>query len=167
MDRTSDIPVNLYDVASYAGHDWYVIGIDGREVTLLAKDDEFGHCPFDLDEEGHWRTGYYRTSDIQEYLEETILAELMSNGAEPVVTDFFDIGCFGKICLLSIREAEQLPSYIRKFGSPWWLRNQGCGNDLACTVTKGSDVNDFGTEVHREDIAVRPVITVIVDSLLK
>ena len=159
-EETKDI--RLYDTVSYAGYDWYVIGLDSGSVTLLVKDnDVFGRCIFDK------KSNDYKTSNIRNYLNSTFLSKLESKGANPLPVRLPDVGCTDKVWLLSVDEAEKLPRDIRKFSRVWWLRSRGRRDrNAACVLTFG-DVDVYGISVNNDLLAVRPAIKVMLEELQK
>lgn len=153
--------IKLYDVVSYAGHEWFVIRIDGERISLLAKNNDFGVSIFDKE------TNDYRTSEIRRYLNTSVLNRLTENGAEILETNIPDFGLKDKVWLLSTDEAEQLPPEVKATIKWYWLRSSGGNKYRAANVSLDGDVYYFGNLVSNNIIAVRPAITVKVNDLLK
>lgn len=153
--------VKLYDIVSYAGHEWFVIRIDGERISLLAKNNDFGVSIFDKE------TNDYRTSEIRRYLNTSVLNRLTENGAEILETNIPDFGLKDKVWLLSEDETEKLPQEIRKFSNWWWLRSPGRYNYNAASVGGAGGVTTNGYYVYSDSVSVRPAITVKVNDLLK
>ena len=158
-DGSEDI--KLYGTVNYAGYDWYVIGLKGNEVTLLAKSRDFGKRRFDKD------SADYETSEIRQYLLADALQEIIGNGADPLPTDLPDVGVTGdRLWLLSADEAKELPKDIRKCagGDWWWLRNRDANplgsDDCAAYVVQEVYTDDMEGMVDINDIVVRPAMRV-------
>lgn len=66
--------------------------------------------------------------------------------------------------LLSIEEAEKLPESVRKYTSVYWLRSPSrrpfYASHYAACVSSESWILDFGVQVHRKPLAVRPVLKI-------
>lgn len=159
-EETKDI--KLYDVVDYAGHEWYVIGLNGNEVTLLVKDKVFRGRIFDKD------SNDYKTSVVRDYINSDILPKLLGKGANPIPTNLPDVGCTDKVWLLSLEEAKNLPVEIRKFPSRWWLRSQGRYDYCAAFVNDRGDkgVRILGSVIDYDRYAVRPAMRVKLEDLL-
>lgn len=153
--------LNLYNVVTYAGFEWYIIGIDGDAATLLAKDDDFG--VYEFDEESN----DYESSSIRLYLNSSVLNKLIDNEANLLETCLTDCNSIKEqVYLLSIEEAEKLPELVKKFSRSWWLRSPGDGSDFAAFVNFVGDINSYGYHVFNDFGSVRPVIKVKISDLL-
>ena len=64
------------------------------------------------------------------------------------------------ITLLSIDEAEMLPTRLREYNGWWWLRSRGDHSTCAATVINDGSVIDYGGYIYCDGIAVRPALTV-------
>lgn len=153
--------IKLYDVVPYAGHEWFVIRIDGERISLLAKNNDFGVSIFDKE------TNDYRTSEIRRYLNTSVLNRLTENGAEILETNIPEFGLKDKVWLLSTDEAEQLPPEVRNLGKWWWLSSSGYISNYAAYVSWVGGVYTIGYKVNSNSGTVRPAITVKVNNLLK
>lgn len=153
--------IKLYDVVSYAEHEWFVIRIDGERISLLAKNNDFGVSIFDKE------TNDYRTSEIRRYLNTSVLNRLTENGAEILETNIPEFGLKDKVWLLSEDEAEQLPPEVRNLGRWWWLRSPGNLNIDTASVNIVGSVNSRGRDVLNDSGSIRPAITVKANDLLK
>lgn len=160
-EETRDI--KLYDVVNYAGHDWYVIGLDGNIATLLVRGSDFWAEIFDR------HSNDYKTSRIRQYLRDEILPDLIRNGANPIPTRLSRCKTEDKLFLLSIEEAEALPKNIRRFFENWWLRSSGNEGDYAAYVDIYSGIHspaitdNYGRITN--DYAVRPAMRVRLEDL--
>ena len=107
------------DVVDYAGHEWIVIKVKYPDVTLLAKNSDFGRYPFDL------KGRDYASSQIWNYLKDKDWwSDLKPNGAEPEVVRLEDDSS-SFVYLLSEEEARRLPQKAIEFSDTWWLRSPG------------------------------------------
>ena len=152
--------IKLYDVVSYAGHEWFVIEIDNDKVTLLAKNDDFGHRCFDENFFG------YEDSEIRKYLNTIVLNELTENGAclETVTLEDLEDKVY---LLLSERKTRDLPEYVRKFSNWWWIGSLGFNSYSAIYVDNDGNTYPNGILTTKESGSVRPAIIVKIVNLQK
>jgi hypothetical protein len=156
--ESEESDIQLYDIVSCCGYDWYVINVEGDIVTLLAKDNDFGKSKFDDTESND-----YKARKIREDINNRVLLKVQS--ANPLPTRLDDIGVIDKVFLLSIDEAKRLPREVRQFPNWWLLRS--CGGhayDEACVDIDGG-VNDDGISVNYVNYAVRPAMRVRIEDL--
>ncbi len=149
--------VKLYDVVSYAGHEWFVIEIDNDKVTLLAKNDDFGRLRFDRE------SSDYQNSEIRKHINSVLASILTKNGAELETVSLQ--GLDDKVFLLSKEEAEELPIKIRKFSDWWWLRSGRYDSNCISYVNSDGYVYARGGYVDYPG-SIRPVVKVHISSLL-
>jgi hypothetical protein len=155
MDNIGSLKkLSLYDTVSYAGYEWYVIGIDNNTATLLAKNSDFGMSVFDN------KPNDYIASKIREYLNTKILSDLFSNGTNLIPTKLNDVGSIDKIWLLSVDEVEKLPINIKRFSHWYWLRSSDGDSSYAASVYHNGDFYAIGLCVPSVSGSVRPVVKV-------
>lgn len=156
MDKSHDA-ISLYDVITYAGYKWFVIKIGNDDVTLLAKNDDFGRLRFDRE------SSDYQNSEIRKHINSVLVNILTKNGAELETASLQ--GLDDKVFLLSIEEAEELPIKIRKFSEWWWLRSCGGHAYYAPYVNFDGGVDNDGYHVDFDYNAVRPAMQVHIKDL--
>lgn len=162
--------VKLYDVVRCGGYNWYVIDIEGYEVTLLAKDDVFGKSKFN-DEDSNSYVGSLISSKLNDYFGDSLVAELRKKGVKPLHTYLSDIEYGAKVWLLSENEAKKLPCNIKWFGregGAWWLRTP-CEDPFRATVIHTGwnvDPSEELLEVNvGQEVQVRPAMRVHTEDL--
>jgi hypothetical protein len=158
MDKSQDA-ISLYDVVTYAGYKWFVIKIGNDDVTLLAKNDDFGRLRFDRE------SSDYQNSEIRKHINSVLANILTKNGAELETASLK--GLDDKVFLLSEEEAEELPTNIRKFSDWWWLRSPGNDSNYAVYVGDDGSVFTNGSYVNYDLGCIRPAIIVKTDNLRK
>ena len=161
MDNIGSLKkLSLYDTVSYAGYEWYVIGIDNDMTTLLAKNNNFGMSAFD-DESND-----YMTSKVREYLNIVVLPGLLNNGASLIPSKLDNASSIDKVWLLSVDEAEKLPINIKRFSRWYWLRSSDGDSCYTASVYHNGDFYAIGLCVPDISGSVRPVVKVYVSNLL-
>lgn len=148
--------IQLYDIVSCAGFDWYIIDMNGDNVTLLAKNDDFGRSMFDKVSNNYW------SSEISEYIYSDVLPKLRN--VNPIPVRLTDVGVTDRVWLLSVYEASNLPREIRQFPNRWWLRSRGYAY-YAADVNRDGEVNSFGHSVDNIHSTVRPAMRVRIEDL--
>lgn len=152
--------IKLYDVVSYAGHEWFVIEIDNDKVTLLAKNDDFGRLRFD------GKSSDYQDSEIRKHINSVLVNILTKNGAELETASLQ--GLDDKVFLLSKEEAKELPTKIRLLPNRWyWLRSPGCNSDYAAYIDYNGSVRACGNCVYSDSGSIRPAIIIKTDNFRK
>ena len=170
--ESEDSDIKLYDTVRCGDYDWYVIGIEGDIVTLLAKNSDFGVLMFDEE------SSIYENSEIRRYLKNKVLPRLQN--VNPISTDLKDVFCTDKVWLLSMDEAKKLPRKVKFFSDNWWLRSRGWYGhghgsrgcyvygyyvDWAAYVAGDDGTVLDGYPVNYEYFAVRPAIRVRIEDL--
>lgn len=149
--------IKRYSVVRCAGYEWFVIGIDGDIVTLLAKDADFEIAM------SNKRLIDYKTCEVRDYLVSDILPKLGSVNPIPVRLD--DVGCVDKVWLLSIDDAKKLPKKVRRFNRWWWLRSLNHNSNFPAIVAPGGDICTYDDMCLTVNAAVRPAMRVRIEDL--
>lgn len=158
--ESEDSDIDLYDIVSCAGYEWYVLKIEDDIVTLLAKNDDFGIEIFDEE------SNDYATSHIRDYLLSEVLPEVQS--ANPIPTRLDDVGVTDKVWLLSLEEKGNKPWGIFEYTQVWWwLRtpSKRKPNRVVCVNHRGASSGTNGFEPYYGSIGVRPAMRVHIKDL--
>lgn len=157
----SSIPqVKKYDIVRCAGYEWYIINIEGDNITLLAKNNNF----FYDEVFSYTGSNEYKTSYVRDCLK-GFIPVLDRCDVHPIPTRLNDVNCTDEVWVLSLDEVKKLPVNIRKFSRGYWLRTPSYNSDSdVAYVYKDGDFTSSGMTI-RMPHSIRPAMKVRVEDL--
>lgn len=149
--------VKLYDIVKYCNHEWYVIKIEGDEVTLMSKD-IIDTCTYSDNNSNDFAESNC-LKVLNDFINNLRLSDLIimdTNYDE-------DKQINSLIRIPTLREIESLPMSVRKCGSSYWTMtasyrvSEDCSYALVFYVSSNGNLDYWLVD---NACGVRPVIKI-------